>query len=320
MARRKKGNPVSGWAIVDKPEGIGSTQVVGKVRRYFNAQKAGHAGTLDPLATGILPIALGEATKTLPFIVDSGKVYRFTVRWGVETDTLDREGEVTATRDARPTRDAVEAVLPAFTGEIEQTPPAYSAIKVDGERAYDMARRGEAPEMKPRLVQIDTLMLVDCPDDDTATFETACGKGTYIRSLARDLAKALGTVGHVIALRRLRVGPFDETRAQPLDAFLVDTPEKPLEPAAVIGHNPPREGKLLPLQTALDGIPAINVTEAETQRLRQGQPVSLLRKIDFDRVRTIEPGTVLLAVQKDQAIALVQFEKALLKPVRVFNP
>lgn len=320
MGRRKKGNPVSGWAIVDKPVGIGSTQVVGKVRRYFNAQKAGHAGTLDPLASGILPIALGEATKTLPFIVDSGKAYRFTIRWGIETDTLDMEGETIATSEVRPDKAAIEAVLPAFTGEIEQTPPAYSAIKIDGKRAYDLARKGEMPEMKSRLVQIDSLTLIDVPDTDTAVFETACGKGTYIRSLARDIAKALGTVGHVIDLRRLRVGPFDEERAIPLSAYMLEDGEKPLEPAADISHNPPREGMLYPLQTALDDIPAINVTEAETQRLRQGQPVSLLRKIDFDRVRTIDPGTTLLAVEKDQAIALVVFEKAMLKPVRVFNP
>lgn len=320
MGRRKKGDPVSGWAIVDKPVGIGSTQVVGKVRRYFNAQKAGHAGTLDPLASGILPIALGEATKTMPFIVDGRKEYRFTIRWGAETDTLDLEGAVVTTSDTRPDTTAIEAVLPAFTGEIDQTPPAYSAIKIDGQRAYDLARKGEAPEMKSRRVHIDTLTLIDCPDADTTTFETTCGKGTYIRSLARDIALALGTVGHVIDLRRLRVGPFDEARSQPLASFLLDEPEKPLEPAADISHNPARKAVLYPLQTALDGIPAVNVTEAETQRLRQGQPVSLLRKVDFDRVRTIEPGTVLLAVQKDQAIALVQFEKALLKPTRVFNP
>lgn len=320
MGRRKKGDPISGWAIVDKPVGIGSTQVVGKVRRYFNAQKAGHAGTLDPLASGILPIALGEATKTLPFIVDGRKEYRFGIRWGAETDTLDMEGAVVATSDTRPETAAIAAVLPAFTGEIDQTPPAYSAIKIDGQRAYDLARKGEAPEMKSRLVQIDTLTLINCPDADTAVFETTCGKGTYIRSLARDIALALGTVGHVIDLRRLRVGPFDEARSQPLVSFLLDEPEKPLEPAADIGHNPARKAVLYPLQTALDGIPAISVTEAETLRLRQGQPVSLLRKVDFDRVRTIEPGTVLLAVQKDQAIALVQFEKALLKPTRVFNP
>ena len=186
MARRKKGNPVHGWLILDKPLGATSTQALGAVKRIYEAQKAGHAGTLDPLATGILPIAFGEATKTVSFAVDGEKAYRFTVRWGQETNTDDAEGDVVNRSDKRPARADIEAILPEFTGEISQRPPAFSAIKVEGNRAYDLAREGEILELEPRLVVIEELRLVDTPDSNTAVFEAECGKGTYVRALARD--------------------------------------------------------------------------------------------------------------------------------------
>ncbi|MCB1434553.1 MAG: tRNA pseudouridine(55) synthase TruB, partial [Alphaproteobacteria bacterium] len=208
---KKRGNPVHGWVILDKPYGMTSTQAVGKVRWLFNAQKAGHGGTLDPLATGLLPIALGEATKTVSHAMDGRKIYRFTAHWGEERSTDDLEGEVTAQSVERPTVTQIEAILPRFTGEIQQAPPAFSAIKVAGERAYDLARAGEAVDLAPRPVHIEDLNLVDIPDTDHATFEVTCGKGTYIRSLARDMGRALACLGHVSMLRRIAVGPFTET-------------------------------------------------------------------------------------------------------------
>src|SRR5215475_8791742 len=202
MARRKKGRAIHGWLVLDKPAGMTSTQAVGAARRLFDARKAGHAGTLDPLATGVLPIAFGEATKTVPYAVDGAKHYRFTVRWGVATNTDDDEGEITAESELRPSRPAIEALLPRFTGEIMQTPPAFSAIKVDGNRAYDLARAGELVELEARSVQIDALALTYMPDADTSVFEARCGKGTYVRALARDMGVEFGCLGHLIALRR----------------------------------------------------------------------------------------------------------------------
>src|SRR5262245_39703061 len=213
MARRKKGRAIHGWLVLDKPAGITSTQAVGAARRLFDARKAGHAGTLDPLATGVLPIAFGEATKTVPYAVDGAKHYRFTVRWGAATNTDDAEGEITSRSDLRPSRAAIEAVLARFTGEVLQVPPAFSAIKVDGNRAYDLARSGEAVALEARRVVIDWLTLLQMPDRDTATFEARCGKGTYVRALARDMGAVLGCYGHLIALRRTRVAPFDEAQA-----------------------------------------------------------------------------------------------------------
>ncbi|MEO1544741.1 MAG: tRNA pseudouridine(55) synthase TruB, partial [Pseudomonadota bacterium] len=211
--RNKRGRPLSGWLILDKHKGMTSTQAVGKAKRLFDAQKAGHAGTLDPLATGILPIAFGEATKTMSYAVDGPKAYRFTVRWGIETTTDDTEGEATQTSDNRPLLSAVEAALEDYIGEIEQIPPQYSAIKVSGERAYDLARDGETVELKPRLIVIDDLRIVEQPDDDHIVLEAECGKGTYVRAIARDLGRQLGCFGHVTDLRRLRVGPFLEESA-----------------------------------------------------------------------------------------------------------
>jgi tRNA pseudouridine55 synthase len=240
MARKRKGDPVHGWIVLDKPKGIGSTVCVTKVRRLFNAQKAGHAGTLDPMATGVLAIALGEATKTVPFVMDGEKLYRFTIKWGEATDTDDAEGKVIETSAARPLGDAIEAMLPRFTGAIMQVPPNYSAVKVDGERAYDLAREGEAMDLEPRPIFIREVRLTATsePDSDHATFEMACGKGSYVRAWARDFARALGTVGHVSDLRRLKVGAFDEKSAVPLD-FLES-----------LGNGPRALEHLRPLATA----------------------------------------------------------------------
>jgi tRNA pseudouridine55 synthase len=211
-AKRPK-QKVDGWVVLDKPLGMGSTQAVGRVRWLFTAAKAGHGGTLDPLATGVLPIALGEATKTVPFVMDGRKEYRFTLRFGQARSTDDGEGAVTATSDDRPSDEAIRAALPRFTGCFEQMPPAFSALKIGGQRAYDLARAGQAVDLKPRAVTIDRLELLSRPDADHADFVVTCGKGTYIRSLGRDLARALGTVGHLSALRRTAVGPFREELA-----------------------------------------------------------------------------------------------------------
>ena len=300
MARKKKGQDIHGWVILDKPFDMTSTQAVSVVRRIFNANKAGHAGTLDPLATGILPIALGEATKTVPFAMEGEKLYRFTVRWGDLTDTLDSEGKIVATSDVRPDRAAIEAVLPRFTGEIEQVPPSFSAIRVNGERAYDLAREGEMVELDARTIRIDALDLVDCPDDDHAVFEMRCGKGSYVRSMARDLAHALGTEGHVTALRRLVVGRFVEAESTTLDEL------------REMAHKGAASEALLPVQTALDDIPALAMTEAQADRLRQGQPVLLTRDAP-------PSGALVRAEVGSRLVALVRSDGAALQPVRVFN-
>ena len=217
MGRRKKGDDVSGWVVLDKPDDMTSTQAVSAIRRIFNAQKAGHAGTLDPLASGILPIALGEATKTVPWLMEARKTYLFTIKWGVSTDTQDREGKAIAQSDVRPTAEAIRTALPAFVGEIEQIPPQFSAVKVDGERAYDLARAGEAVELEPRKVTVYEAELVETEGEDLATFRFRSGKGFYIRALVRDLAAKLGVEGHVWRLRRTAVGPFTEAESVTLD-------------------------------------------------------------------------------------------------------
>jgi len=311
VARKKKGQPIHGWLVLDKPEGITSTQALGKVRRLLNAEKAGHGGTLDPLATGILPIAFGEATKTVSYAMDGAKTYRFAVCWGERRATDDREGAVIDTSAERPTRDAIVAALPAFLGEIRQVPPQFSAIKVDGERAYDIARQGDAVELEPRTVRIDRFELVDMPDADHAVFEVDCGKGTYVRSLARDLALALGTVGHVATLRRTRVGRFTLDKAISLDELAA------MEQGAAV------ERLLQPIETALDDIPALALTEAEAHRLRHGQSVALLTRQDFERLQALrgsvgEDGAV-LALFAGKPVALARVEGAEVRPVRVLN-
>ncbi|MDH3579809.1 MAG: tRNA pseudouridine(55) synthase TruB [Hyphomicrobiales bacterium] len=305
MARRKKGTPVHGWLALDKPCGLTSTAAVGAAKRLFDAAKAGHAGTLDPLASGVLPIAFGEATKTVSYIVDGAKSYRFTVRWGVETDTDDAEGKVIQESDGRPARDEVEAALAAFTGEIMQIPPSYSAIKVEGARAYDLARGGEEFDIAARPVVIDRLEIAEIPDADTCVLEADCGKGTYVRALARDLGRALGCFGHVDALRRTRVGPFNDTGTISLDKL------------KEIGHSAAgREGLLQvlePVETALDDIPALAVSGDDAARLKRGQAV-LLRGRDAPILK----GPV-YTTSRGMLVALGEVRHGEIRPKRVFN-
>ena len=306
MARRKRrGEPVHGWLVLDKPYDMTSTAALGAVKRLFNAAKAGHGGTLDPLATGVLPIAFGEATKTVQYVMEGEKAYRFTVRWGEERDTDDAEGEVTATSDRRPTREDIEAVIPGFIGEISQLPPKFSAIKVRGERAYDLARDGEEVELKPRLVLIHDLRLVDMPDENTAVFEAETGKGAYVRALARDMGRELGCLGHIAALTRTRVGPF---RME--DAISLEKLEELRHKDA--GREALRE-VLLPVETALDDIPALAVDRNQAARIVRGQQV-ILRGGDAP----VNEETV-LATWKGKAVALCAIEAGILKPRRVFN-
>ncbi|MGA0544607.1 tRNA pseudouridine(55) synthase TruB [Brevundimonas sp. VNH65] len=308
MARRKKGQIVNGWICLDKPFEMGSTEAVSKIRRLFDAQKAGHAGTLDPLASGILPIALGEATKTVPFMVEAEKVYRFTIHWGVSTDSVDREGEIIARSDVRPSVDAVKAALPAFVGEIDQVPPAFSAIKVDGRRAYDLAREGVEVELAARKVRIHEAAVTDTPDADHTEVTIRTGKGVYVRSLARDLATMLGAEGHVSALRRERVGPFSVDNAVTLD-FLTD----------LVHRDAASEG-LLPVATALDDIPDLAVTEQDAFSLRQGRPIVLIpRQVETLKGRLRDGSRTVSAFQGQTLVALGQLRAGRFEPDRVFN-
>jgi len=312
MAKKKKGDPVHGWVVLDKPSGITSTQAVAQVRRIFNAQKAGHAGTLDPLATGILAIALGEATKTVPYVQDAAKIYRFTATWGESRDSDDAEGKVTGTSDVRPTQAAIQAMLPRFTGALTQTPPAYSAIKVAGERAYDLARQGESVTLEPRQVQVYEARLVEAGKDQ-AVFEILCGKGTYVRSWVRDMALALGTLGYVSQLRRTRIGGFLEKDAVGLETL---TP---------FMHSPAAFAYLKPISTALDGIPALAVTGSDTVRIRSGNPI-LIRANLFARMKDgfadeggLQGQTVFLKDETDAPVALAEIADGELRPFRVFQ-
>ncbi len=305
MARKKKGAVVNGWLILDKPLGLTSTQAVGRTRRIFNAQKAGHAGTLDPLATGVLPLAFGEATKTVPYVMDGQKGYRFTVTWGVQTTTDDTEGEAIAESVHRPTRDDIEARLTDFIGNIMQTPPRFSAIRIDGARAYDLARDGEEFEIAAREIRIDDFSLVDLPDADTAVFEASCGKGTYVRAIARDLGIQLGCFGHVTALRRTRVGPFTEDNAISLDK-LQEISDNAADRAEL-------EGVLDPVESALDDIPALPVSSHDAARLKRGQAV-LLRGRDAPILK----GPV-YALSRGILVALGEVHHGEMRPTRVFN-
>jgi tRNA pseudouridine55 synthase len=305
MARRRKGNPVNGWIVLDKRAGMTSTQAVGAVRRLYNAQKAGHAGTLDPLATGILPLALGEATKTVSFAVDGEKAYRFTVRWGVETNTDDAEGSAARTSDRRPTLPEIEAVLPRYIGAIMQTPPQFSAIKVDGNRAYDLARDGETVVLEAREVVIDALRVTDMPDDSTTVFEAECGRGTYVRAIARDIGRDLGCYGHVIELRRTRVGPFHEEDAITLDEL--DEAARSDDGGAVLSR------ALLGVEAALQGIAQLNVSTQDAARIARGQAI-LIRGRDAPIM-----GGDAYAICRGQPIAIGVLEEGEFRPVRVFN-
>ncbi len=304
--RRREKRDVHGWLVLDKPIGMTSTHAVSVVKRLFQAKRAGHAGTLDPLASGLLPIALGEATKTVPFVMDGPKVYRFTVRWGEERDTDDAEGRVTRTSAQRPPAATVRALLPRFTGQIMQVPPRFSAVKIDGERAYDLAREGEVVELAPRPVEINRLEAIETADPDHTVFAAECGKGTYVRSLARDMGRALGCFGHVAALRRTAVGPFTEEVATSLET--VQQTAQPPGNGAAIGRP-----VLLPVEAALAALPALRVSAADAGRLTRGQAV-LLRGRDAPMLA----GWVSVSAH-GSLIALAEVEKGELRPRRIFN-
>ena len=304
--RKKRGRPINGWLVVDKPPGLTSTDVVNKVRRGFDAQKAGHGGTLDPLATGVLPIAFGHATKTVPYVMDGTKLYRFTLRIGESRDTDDADGQVSGTSAVRPTDEQLRAALPALTGDIMQVPPVYSALKVAGERAYDMAREGRAPDLPPRPARVDRFELVERIDADTAVFEVQSGKGVYMRSLARDIALACGTLGHVAALRRLRVGPFLEAQAISLDKC---TPPEDTARAS--------PDLLLPVATALADIPALALTETEAFGLQQGQAISLVGLMGRIPPTADPDGGLARAMAGTRVIGLCRLQDGLLKPERL---
>ncbi len=314
MGRRKKGLDVDGWVALDKPEDVTSTDAVSKVRRVFNANKAGHAGTLDPLASGVLPIALGEATKTVPWLVEADKAYDFEIAWGASTDTLDREGAIIARSDVRPQAAAIAAALAGFLGEIQQTPPIYSAIKVDGERAYDLARAGEPVELKPREVVLFEAKLVSA-EAERATLSIRCGKGFYVRALVRDLAAALGAEGHVGRLRRTQVGPFSIATATPLDVLLD------------LGHKDRALECLSPVETALADIPALAINDEDAFKLRQGRPIVLLPQV-VERLKPLfrprivagqDASRAAMAVHAGKVVALGDVRAGQFKPTRVFH-
>ena len=309
MAKRK-GDPVHGWLVLDKPLGMTSTKALAIARRLLNASKAGHAGTLDPLANGVLPLAFGEATKTVPFLVDARKAYRFTVRWGAETSTDDSEGPVTRESTSRPTTEQIVRALPQFVGQIMQVPPAFSAIKVDGERAYDLARGGEVVELAARLTHIHRVELVE-EAADSAVFEMSCGKGTYVRAFARDLGRALGCLGHVIALTRLSVGPFDLKAAISLEN---------LEKSGTDGA---AKRLLMPLATALDDIPGLAVTDQEASSLRLGQAILARGRVSLRAEAVVDGDAPSVPVycrsRSGDPVAIAMFERGELRPTRVFN-
>jgi tRNA pseudouridine55 synthase len=305
MSRQRRGQAIDGWLVIDKPAGPTSTDVVTRIKRGWDARKVGHAGTLDPLATGVLPVALGQATKTVAHVQDATKEYRFTLAFGTARDTDDAEGQVVAESPARPTDAAILAALPSFRGDIQQVPPAFSAIKIAGERAYDLAREGNAPDLPARAARVDRFDLLARPDADTAEFAVTSGKGVYMRSLARDLARAVGTVGHVAALRRVRVGPFTEAMAVPLDK------------ASPNDHKPPAHGPLLPVETALADIPALALSGAEASPLFSGQAISLIPLLGRIPPSADPDGGLVRATAGGRTVALGRLQDGMLHPVRL---
>ena len=301
MARRRKGRDVHGWLVVDKPAGITSTAVVNKVRWALQAKKAGHAGTLDPAATGVLAVALGEATKTVPYITDALKAYRFTVRLGLATNTDDAEGEVIARSDARPTDEDIRTALTGFTGDIMQVPPKFSAVKIDGQRAYKLARDGDDVEIAARPLWVESLELIARPDSDHVELELVCGKGGYVRAIARDLGESLGCFGHVATLRRIWSGPFD-----------ADEDGISLEKVETLAHTPELEAALLPLEAGLDDLPELRCTPQGAARLRNGNPGMVVSA-------DVEYGDEAWASYQGQAVAIGIYRAGELHPVRVFN-
>jgi tRNA pseudouridine55 synthase len=307
VAEQRRGRALNGWLVIDKPADITSSAVVGRVRRATGAAKAGHGGTLDPLATGVLPIALGEATKTVSYVVNGRKIYRFTVKWGEQRDTDDAEGEVIAVSGGRPTAADIRSVLDRFRGEIEQVPPTFSAIKIAGNRAYALARADRPVELSARQVRVDRIELVDCPDVDCAIFEVWAGKGAYMRALARDLAHALGTVGHVIALRRLAVGPFSETQAISLDKL------------EGLCHSDQKIDYMLPVGAALADIPALTLTEAEAKRLQRGQRIAVLPVAKRFPLTDAFRDAVVCAMARGRPVALARIRGGEICPLRILN-
>jgi len=317
MARRgkRKGRPVSGWLVLDKPVGMGSTEAVSKIKWLFKAEKAGHAGTLDPLASGLLPIALGEATKTVPYVMDGAKVYRFTVAWGEERATDDLEGAVTKSSPVRPSLDAIRALLPKYTGVVMQTPPQFSAVKIGGERAYDIARDGETVDIPAREIEIARLDIVEAPDDGHTVFEVECGKGTYVRSLARDMGRDLGCFGHVSQLRRTRVEPFGDmvTLAEIEAAAPAAAPAgDEVEPAPLAERFRALDALLLDTGAALDCLPRIVLTDDAAARVRLGNPAIVRGRdapVDADEA---------CALAKGRLVAIGSVEAGMFHPRRVF--
>lgn len=299
MARRKKGRDVSGWLVIDKPAGITSNAVVNKIRWAFDAKKAGHAGTLDPEATGVLAVALGEATKTVPYITDALKAYRFTVRLGVSTDTDDAEGRVLATSDQRPTDAQIDDALGGFIGDIQQVPPLYSAVKIDGERAYKLARDGDTPELAARPLYVDSLTRVAREDTDHVTLEMVCGKGGYVRAIARDLGEALGCLGHVRELRRIWSGPFDAEDGLSLDQIEAEA------------KDPALDRFLLPLETGLADLPELPCAPEAATRMRHGNPGRVTLGAEYGEEAWASCG--------GQPIAVGIYRAGELHPTRVFN-
>ena len=300
MARKRKGRDISGWLVVDKPAGMTSTAVVNKVRWAFQAKKAGHAGTLDPEATGVLAIALGEATKTVPYITDSLKAYEFSVRLGQATNTDDAEGEVIAASDVRPCDEAIKAALGVFVGDIMQIPPKFSAVKIDGQRAYKLAREGEEVEIAARPLWIEELVMTDRPDADHVMLEMICGKGGYVRAIARDLGEALGCYGHVSWLRRLWSGPFQASEGLSIEE--IDQ----------MAHKPELDSCLRPLEEGLTDLPEVSCTAEGAARLRNGNPGMVI-------AQDVEYGEECWASSEGRAVAVGRFRAGELHPSRVFN-
>lgn len=306
--RKPKGRPISGWLILDKPVDFGSTEAVSKIKWLFKAQKAGHAGTLDPLASGMLPIALGDATKTVPYVMDGRKIYEFTVTWGEQRSTDDLEGEVIESSDTRPSEEDIRALLPRYTGVISQIPPQFSAIKIAGERAYDLAREGETVEIPSREVEVFRLTLLACPDADTAHFEVECGKGTYVRAIARDFGRDLGCYGHISDLRRSFVAPFAEETMVPLaDLVALEQIEDEDERLAAL------DAMLIDTAEALSSLPHLVINDDQAHRLKMGNPI-LVRGRDAPVAESEAYATA-----RGKLIAIGEIGEGEFRPKRVFG-
>ena len=307
MGHRRRGKPVHGWLVINKPVGITSARVVNKVQNILNAAKVGHSGTLDPMATGVLPLAFGEATKTVAYVMNGLKEYQFTVCWGESRDTDDADGIVTATSKKRPTENEISAVLGQFIGEIEQVPPTYSAIKVKGRRAYDLARSNQRVQLDARTISIKKFEILEIPDQDHAVFRAISGKGAYMRALGRDIALALHTRGYISQLRRTRLGPFGEEDAISLDKLVE------------LGHTAPAKDLIRPVEIALDDIPALILTEDEARRLKCGQPVSAVKVARRTSLNDLAQGDTIYAMAGGKPVALARFEGGEIRPFRVLN-